>query len=252
MRVLIVDDEPQARMALAGMLSENFHEVTLVGEAADVPQAVKAIHRLQPDLVFMDIEMPGYTGLELLDFFDPDKLDFQLVFVTAYSDYALKAFDLSAVDYLLKPLRLPALQRAIEKARKLLVAPDPAQGQLLSLLRSNFYEPVGRKIALSLAEGVEIVPLDEVIYLKAEGGYSLFVLDGKKQLLSSKNLSEYERLQEMGIFFRIHRSYIANLNKVRRYSRLDGGGLVMLNGEELPVSRERKQPLLDRLNNLTI
>jgi two-component system LytT family response regulator len=252
MNLLIVDDEPHARLALAGMLAENFPDLTVVGEAADVPQAVKAIRRLNPDIVFLDIEMPGYTGLELLDFFDPEEIKFQIIFVTAYSEFALRAFDLSAVDYLLKPLRLPALQRAVEKARRTLQTPDTEQSQRLGLLKNNFYEPASRKIAVSLAEGLEIVPLEDILYLKADGGYTTFVLEGKRTLLSSKNMADYERLQECGPFFRIHRSYIAHLDKVRRYSRQDGGSLLMLNGEELPVARERKQPLLDRLGGMTL
>ena len=113
MRAIIVDDELNARLALKGILEENFPEIEIVAENADVPSAVKSIHSFQPELVFLDIAMPGYSGLELLKFFDEKNINFKIIFVTAYAKYAINAFELSAVDYILKPVRIDALQRAL-------------------------------------------------------------------------------------------------------------------------------------------
>lgn len=115
MKILIVDDEKNARAALSGMIASNFPEHQIADEAASVPDAVKSIHKHKPDVVLLDIEMPGYLGIDLLDFFDPKEVKFKIIFITAYNDYAIQAFDLAAVDYLLKPTRVDQLKRAFER-----------------------------------------------------------------------------------------------------------------------------------------
>ncbi|MEO7530559.1 MAG: response regulator, partial [Sediminibacterium sp.] len=116
-RAIIVDDEPNARRALRGLLEENFSQVEILAESKNVPEAVKAINKHKPDLVFLDIAMPGYSGFELLDFFDEQSLNFKIIFVTAYSEHSLRAFETSAVDYILKPVRLEHIARALKKIK---------------------------------------------------------------------------------------------------------------------------------------
>ena len=134
-RAIIVDDEPNARIALKGLLEENFPQVAVLSECKDVPDAVKTIHKLKPDLVFLDIEMPGYNGFELLDFFDDHNLHFKIIFVTAYSEYSLRAFEISAVDYILKPVRAEHIERALKKINPEKLSSELAQ---YKVLKDNF------------------------------------------------------------------------------------------------------------------
>ncbi|MCG9911036.1 MAG: LytTR family DNA-binding domain-containing protein [Flavobacteriales bacterium] len=241
-KTLIVDDEPQARVALNGILSEpEFEDVTVVGEARDIPEAVKQINQLQPDLVLLDIEMPGYNGLELLRFFDPADITFKIVFVTAYSEYAIHAFELSAVDYLLKPVQPVQLRKAIDKIK----SSGFSQKQGLEVLNENTRNPEHVKIALQVAEGLLITPLSEIMYLKADGSYTqIFFTDGRRIVVSRK-LIEYEKLEKYAQFIRVHRSHMVNMTCVKKYLKQDNGILVMPDNEHLSVSADKKSTVLD-------
>ncbi|MGY6557980.1 MAG: LytR/AlgR family response regulator transcription factor [Nitritalea sp.] len=236
-RALIVDDEPMARMALKGILSRHFSQVAVLDEAKSLPEAVKLIHKHKPDVVFLDIEMPGYSGLEILDFFPEQQVDFRIIFVTAYQDYALKAFELSAVDYLLKPVQQEALERALQKV-------VPQLQARLQTLKENLAEDKPKKITLQTGEGILFIPLRDIIYLKADGSYTHFHLDDGKKITVSKRLQEYERIMDMGKFMRIHRSHIINLDQIAKITKEDGGAVHMSNGEMLSISNEKKQLLM--------
>jgi two-component system LytT family response regulator len=237
---LIVDDEINARRSLIGILEAYFPHVEVVGEAKDVPEAVKAIHKYKPKVVFLDIEMPGYSGLSILDFFDPQSIDFKLVFVTAYSEYALNAFELSAVDYLLKPIRKEAIERALTK-----IAPLPMHH--LNTLKQHIQDTNNlndKKIALHTSDGLLFVKLDDIIYFKADGSYTHIYFTHTNRITTTKRLMEYERLESIGKFLRIHRSHIINLNLISKITKADGGTVVMTNGDELSISNEKKSVLL--------
>jgi two-component system, LytTR family, response regulator len=238
---LIVDDEINARRSLMGVLEEFFPQIEIVGEAKDVPEAVKAIHKYRPQVVFLDIEMPGYSGLSILDFFDTHAIDFKLIFVTAYSEFALSAFELSAVDYLLKPIRKEALERAVNKL-------IPLPTKQVDTLREHFNEahlnPNDKKIALHTSEGLLFVKLDDILYFKADGSYTHIFFANTNRITTTKRLMEYERLETVGKFLRIHRSHIVNLNHIAKITKNEGGTVVMTNGDELSISNEKKHVLL--------
>lgn len=241
MKALIVDDELNARLALRGILEENFSEIHIIGECKDVPGAVQMIHSLKPELVFLDISMPGYSGLELFKFFDQDELPFKVIFVTAHSEFAVNAFELSATDYILKPIKVEALERAIGHAAQR----KPA---LMSNLLGSLTGGKLKKIALHTGDGITLLPVDEIIYLKAAGSYTHFIIEQDKTITVTKKISDFMRLEQVGDFMRIHRSHIVNANRIRKIMKQEGGSVEMDNGDVLSVSADKKQWLMDRFS----
>lgn len=236
--VLIVDDESTARLALRGVLEEHFPQVHIQAEVKNVPEAVKEIHQNEPDVVFLDIEMPGYSGLELLDFFPQGKIKAKIIFVTAYQDFALQAFELAAVDYILKPVDQKQIQRALGRI-------SPLNGEYLEALKANITAGRPKKLSLPTKSGVEILNVDDILYLKADGSYThLFMTNGSK-LTASKRLSEFERLLNTGNFMRVHRSHMVNLYQIKRIGKDSGDYLIMSNGDELVITSDKRQKLLE-------
>jgi two-component system LytT family response regulator len=246
LRALVIDDEELARNTLKHLISQHCPEVEIVGEGDDVPEAVKLIRRTQPDLVFLDVEMPGYTGLQLLDFFDTDAVNFQIIFVTAYSEYAIQAFELSAVDYLLKPIQIKRLQDALQKVT---IKQEDQHKERMAALKINLSEnEEDQKIALPIATGLLFVHIRELLYLKADGSYTEIYLNNGSQLVVSKKLIEFEKLlPPTRKFFRCHRSFLINLRRIKQFVRGDGGYLIMENDQEIPISREKRTELSDAL-----
>jgi two-component system LytT family response regulator len=247
MKVIIVDDELNARAALRGMIENNFDEIKVVGEAANLPDAVKLIHSIKPDVVLLDIEMPGYLGIDILDFFDQSAVDFSIIFVTAYNDYALKAFELAAVDYLLKPTRIEHLSRAFDRVK---VADSAQNLSRFQLLKSNFEQPEIKRIAIQTAEGLLIKDLSEILFFKADSAYTHVHFSNGQRITISKTLSEYAGLEDSADFMRINRSYLINLQCVEKISKKDGGFVVMKNGEEIAASVEKRQLLYERFKDV--
>lgn len=242
MKTLIVDDEKNARLALRGIIEENFSEISIVGESRDIPEAVKMIRKLQPELVFLDISMPGYSGLELFKFFDEEDITFKVVFVTAYSEHAVTAFELSAVDYILKPIQISALERAIKKVEK-------SQSERIKTLRSHFEDTNPQKLALQTGEGIIFIEFNDIVYLKADGSYTHFITDNHPKITVSKRLADFEKLEKMGTFLRIHRSHIINYNRISKLIKQDGGFVIMDNGDELSISVTYKTLLIEKFKN---
>ncbi len=249
-RTIVIDDEELARDTLITMLQQNFTNIQVVGHGDDVPSAIRLIQKHKPDLVLLDVEMPGYSGLQLLDFFDKDQVDFQIIFVTAYSEYAIRAFDLSAVDYLLKPIQVKRLQEAIEK---LTARNEKEDRDKLAALKLNFSENEGdQKIALPVSTGLLFVRIKDLVCLKADGSYTEIHLSNDTKLVVSKRLIEFEKLLKVSHkFFRTHRSYLINLRKITELIRGDGGYLIMENGMEIPISKEKKNELIDLLAEIS-
>lgn len=243
-KVIIVDDDATARQSLKKILQENFQQVQVLAEAGNVPDAVKLIHAHKPDLVFLDIDMPGYTGLELPDFFDKTQINFKIVFITAFTEYALNAFELSAIDYILKPAGKEQIERALQKI-------TPQTTQQLHVLKDNL-ESISRKIALQTSEGLLFVPLNEILYLKADGSYTYLHLENNVKHTFSKRLAEFSALEKTGIFLRIHRSHIINLSRIKKIEKGQYAVVTMDDGEALAVSGERKQLLFEYAEKLKL
>lgn len=242
-RAIIVDDEPNARRALHGLLEENFSQVEIIADCKNVPEAVKTINKVKPDLVFLDIAMPGYSGFELLDFFDEENLHFKIIFVTAYSEHSLRAFETSAVDYILKPVRLEHIARALKKINTEELI---NQNRQFRVLKDNFSNQQDKKIVLQTAETIFVVRMEDIIYLQAEGSYTKFYTTSHGILTITKKLIDFEYLESNGPFFRTHRSYIVNLNHIKKVDKKDFI-VIMNNDAEVSLAQDKKHQLLEKI-----
>lgn len=249
-KAIIIDDEERARYALKGLLDNFCKDVQVVHECSNVPDGVLAINKSRPNLVFLDIEMPEYNGFEILDFFR--EIDFEIIFVTAYNEYALKAFEVSAIDYLLKPVDVEKLQSAVEKVKKKLNGKDMLNK--LTVLKESLNNGSFNKIALPVNEGLIFVNTSEIIYLEADGAYTEVWLSNGTRIVVSKKLKFFEDvLESKPFFFRSHRSYMVNINYIQKYNRSENS-LTLDNGKMVIISRDRKTEFERQLkeNNITI
>lgn len=247
---ILIDDEQRARDTMRSLLGTYCPQVHIMAECSNVPEGVLTINRLRPQLVFLDIEMPEYNGFELLSFFRD--VDFEIVFVTAYNDYALKAFEVSAVDYILKPVDIDKLKAAVEKVGEKLANND--MKSRLDLLKDSFKTNQFNKIALPLAEGLLFVEVMDIVYLEADGAYTnVWLKDGSKILVSKKIKFFEEVLEGRANFFRSHRSFVVNINFIKKYNRADNS-LLLDNSKHIVISRDRKAEFEQQLksNNLTV
>jgi two-component system, LytTR family, response regulator len=236
LRAIIIDDEERARRSLRMLLQEYCPHVEILEEAAGVPDAVLAINKHKPDFIFLDIEMPDYNGFELMGFFR--EIDFDIIFVTAYSEYALRAFEVSATDYILKPVEIDSLKNAVEKVSSKLSR--VALKQRLELLKDTVQGEEIRKIALPMADGLLFIEVADLVLIEADGAYShVHLRDGSKILVSKKLKFFEDILNNRAQFFRPHRSFLININYIRKYIRGENN-LIMDNNQTVAISRERK------------
>ncbi|NJL14990.1 MAG: response regulator transcription factor [Microscillaceae bacterium] len=235
MQTLIIDDEPKARRILETLLSEYCPQLQLWPSSSTLEEALPILMKESIDIVFLDIEMPNHSGLELFDFIK--KPEFAIIFTTAYQEYALQAFEVEAVDYLLKPIQIQRLLQAVQKAqaRQAKSSASPASREQKSL-------PSGR-LALPTSEGLAFFDYAEIVYLKAEGAYTKVVLRDKAPFLVSKNIKQLESLLPAELFLRTHRSYMIHLQYVEKYCRADSE-IQMRNGDRVSLSREKKDIFL--------
>lgn len=243
-RTIIIDDEAKARRIISHLLEEYCPEVEVVGLAEDVPSGVKLIHKEKPDLIFLDVEMPQYEGFELLNFFE--KIDFEIVFTTAYKEYAIKAFEVSAIDYLLKPIQIDHLIRAVEKVKK----QKSFQGERYEVFQKNKNtQGQIKKIALPVSDGLLFIEISDIIYLKADGSYTQIVLKNGEKILVSKKIKDIENLLPSSKFFRTHRSFVIHLDYVKQFVRKDGGYIIMDNDDSINISQGKKEEFFQLWKN---
>jgi len=243
MKVILIDDERKARSVLKILLEENCPKVTQIFEAEDLLSGVVLIKKEQPQLVFLDIEMPQHSGLEIVDFLDKDTYNFEIIFVTAYSEYAIQAFQLSAIDYLLKPVRPTQVKEAVEKAIHQI-----GKTQLnskLEELKNNFTNKGFKKIALPFADGIKFVNFEDIIVLEADGMYTKITTKTSPEILVSKPLKHFvELLGTQPMFYKPHRSYLINLSYIKEYIKKEGGYIVMDNDKTVSISKDKKEEFL--------
>ncbi|UZR99908.1 LytR/AlgR family response regulator transcription factor [Chondrinema litorale] len=245
-QVIVVDDEKKSRESLVVLLSEFCKSVQVLGSAGSVKEGLKLIEEVDPDIVFLDIQMNSETGFDLLRKSLPTS--FEVIFTTAHSEYAIEAIKFSALDYLLKPIDIQELQLAVSKYRK--KSSDSKLSQRLETLIDNFKNTKSEsfKMALSTSDGLIFVNLSEIVYLEADGSYTMFYLKNGEKHLVTKNLKEYETLLAPKNFFRIHNSFVINLGEIVKYVRGEGGYVVMTNGKSLDVSKRKKQAFLSKIH----
>ncbi|WP_435578559.1 LytR/AlgR family response regulator transcription factor [Gilvibacter sp.] len=248
MKCIIIDDEPKARRLLRILVEENCPKITAILEAGDLLSGVEIIKEQEPSIVFLDIEMPEHSGLEILEFIEKDVVNFEIIFTTAYSEYAIEAFQLAAVDYLLKPVRPAQVRQAVDKAVNLLGKSQI--NEKLESLRSSLLKGEFNKIALPVSDGVQFVPIDEIILLKAEGMYTTFYTQAGELVVSKPLKNFVPTLQEKSNFYRPHRSYLINLKYIKQYVKSDGGYIVMDNDQQVSISRDKRDEFFAFISNL--
>jgi two-component system, LytTR family, response regulator len=241
---IIVDDEKNGRENLAGLLRTFCPEVQLAGEADSVQSAIELIGSLKPGLVFLDIEMPVVNGFALLEHFK--EYPFEVIFVTAYDSYAIKAIRFSAADYILKPINTDDLKHAVETVFERIRRKQ--ENERLKQLYHNIRQPKDARIGLSTGESIEFAEVNHIIRCQGEGNYTHIYFENRKPLLVSKSLVEFEELLEEHSFVRTHKAHLVNLKKVSAYLKSEGGMIRMTNGDLVPVSRRRKELIMQKLN----
>jgi two-component system LytT family response regulator len=249
MKALIIDDENKARRLLERLLQEQCQEITEIFQATDLRSGVDIINIQKPDIVYLDIEMPEYSGLQILEFFEDQSIDFQIIFTTAYNQYAVDAFKLSAIDYLLKPIDAAELKTATQKAIKALKK-QSINHQLIDLKKA-FNQLALNKIALDVPKGIIFIAHEEIIFFEADGMYTRVYLDNNKSELICKPLKHFvQQLNNLPIFYKPHRSYLVNLKNVKELSKKDGHHLVMSNNKTIPISKDKRDEFMSVLSEV--
>lgn len=244
---ILVDDEQRHHDILTKMINTFCPSVDLVGHAFSINEAVTLIEKKKPDLVFLDIEMPGGNGFSLFEHFE--ELPFEVIFTTAHDLYAINAIKYAALDYLLKPINIQELKQAVARAGKILAKQVPSRVGEYQVLKDNIQLQDKRftKIALRSAEGIDFVEANQLLRVEANHVYSNFYLDNGKMIMVSKPLGDFEPLLESCNFFRVHKSHMVNLDHVKKYVKGKGGYLILKDGSHVDVSVRKKEALLKRL-----
>jgi two-component system, LytTR family, response regulator len=240
-KAILVDDERHCRETLSIQLEKYCTEVQLLAQCNSAVQGLEAIAQYQPDVVFLDVEMPKMNGFEMLQQFS--HIPFEVIFTTGYDAYAIKAIRFSAIDYLLKPIDKDELKKAVGKVRQ---KTSHNLNQQLDILleRLGTKQVPLQKIALPTLDGFELVPIENILHCEADSNYTHVVLKHGKKVLVSRTLKEIEELLDGHAFLRIHHSYLVNLNEIVRYIRGEGGYVIMSDNTSVTVSRSRKDALL--------
>lgn len=244
---VIIDDEQHARKLLSGMIGTLAPDVLIAAESENLADGVKAIRRIKPDLVFLDIEMPGHSGLELLDFFNDDEITFDIIFTTAYSNYAIQAFKLSAIDYILKPIAEDELTNAIERFRK----KHDAKNQALdyAVLRENLQRTNPARIAVPSGNSIKFIDIGNILFLKGDGSYTEMNFTDGTKLVVSRTLKNFEDIVEShACLCRCHKSFVVNTDHIKEYVKADGGYLLMKDNQQVSVSPDRLDDILRRID----
>ncbi|MCB0579617.1 MAG: response regulator transcription factor [Phaeodactylibacter sp.] len=246
LHAIIIDDEQHAIESLAGLLALYCPSVKIVGFADKVEEGIGLIREERPGLVFLDVHVGETTGFELLE--QLKNVDFQLIFTTGHSEYAIRAFRYNAIDYLLKPVDPFQLQEAVEKAGR--QGAPPIDGHQLENLIQSLATKKLDKITISSAEGLHFVEILAIIRIEGEGNYATFYLQGGERVVSSQNLKSYEELLPADQFVKAHQSHIVNLRCVKKLLQQDGGTLQMADGSQVPLARRRKEAVVEALRGL--
>jgi len=249
-RAIIIEDEKKSRETLAGLLRLYCKNVQVVAEAEGVITGLHAIRVYRPDVIFLDIQMPDGSGFKLLE--SLEEIDFEIIFTTAYDEFAIKAIRYSALDYLLKPIFPEDLMGAI---RRLEARKDKLRSQPnVDVLLENVKQPahVAPRMVLSTAEKKMIVSIDQIIRCESDNYYTTFFMKDGSKIMISKTLKENEELLAEHNFVRPHKSHLVNTNFIQGYVKAEGGQIVMTDGSVIPVSRRKREMILEVIKNMQL
>lgn len=244
-RTVLVDDEIDSNEVLQTLLESACSEVRIVGKADGVEMAVQVIRATKPDLVFLDIEMTQGNAFDLLNQLQP--IAFRVIFVTAFDSYAIRAFKYSAVDYLLKPVDIDDLTKAVDRVTTQLQATNVKEQVQIMMEKLGSIQLSQQKIALPTLTGMTFVTINDIVRLEAKGGYTMVFLSDKKQIMVARNIKDYEGLLPELFFYRVHKSHIINLQKIQKYQKGRGGHIIMEDGSSIEVSSRRREEFFQRL-----
>jgi two-component system, LytTR family, response regulator len=245
-KCIIIDDESRARKLLSTIITEYCPELTIEAECEDLPTGIKAIKKNQPQIVFLDIEMPGHSGLELLDFFNEDEINFSVIFTTAYNEYAVQAFRFSAIDYLLKPIQHGQLTEAVQRYIKQEERQKSAQLKNLKETLNSTGSWEEKRIAVPSGQTIHFFKPADIIMIKGEAAYSEIYFANGSKMLASRNLKHFEELlKPIPVFFRSHKSFIVNKQCIKEYVKSDGGYLSLTNDLQAGISVDKIGEFLD-------
>lgn len=248
LRTLIIDDEAHVRESLNDMLKLHCPNAKVIGQAEGVRSGLKAIQTHHPDLILLDIKMKDGTGFDLLE--QIENIDFKIIFITAYDQYAIKAFKFSALDYLLKPVESVDLKEAIDKADKISQKEVNTQ---LNTLANNLQtdDQSKKKIILKTFDNIHLVKVRDIVYAESDGRYSTIYLESGENVIVSNTLKHYhEMLGDFG-FYRVHKSYLINLEHIHRFEKAEGGSVILEGDAKVPVASRKREELLELFEKLT-
>lgn len=247
LKAVIVDDEFQARTTLRELLGKFCPEVRVIAEAGGFVEALDVLRSFQADILFLDIQMPDGSGFRVLE--ELAEHPFRIIFTTAYDQYAIRAIRFSALDYLLKPVLPEELKAAVKKAAEL--GPPKPRSQELDVLIDNIQsQEADRRIVVRTTEGMHVLPVFEIIRCESDDYYTHLFTSAGKNILVSKVLKEYDELLSPYGFLRVHKSHLVNPRHVERFVSRGGDHLVMRNGDKVPVSRRKKESVLEALRTV--
>ncbi len=244
---ILIDDENDSLDVLEYEINANCPEVEIIDKFNDPSEAYDFLQSHAVDVVFLDISMPAMNGFDFLATFS--KIPFEVIFVTAYEEYALSAFDFYALDYLVKPVPAEKLVRAVERLKVKISVNQPSDFEKIKMLLANIQSSEGENASMAVPtlEGYEMVEINEIVFLEADGNYTTLHLKNKPKVLISKNLKEFEKVLSPRKFTRIHHSHMVNVAHVKKYFKGDGGAVVLSDGTNLAVSRANKAKLLSMI-----
>lgn len=248
LKIIIIDDEQRIRSSIKNVLRLHYPSAVVVAEAENVSSAIKVIQEHSPDVILLDIKMPGESGFDLLKKIEP--LNFKIIFITAFDQYAIQAFKFTAVDYLLKPVIPHELVSALERAERL-IQPEHQLLKFSALLNnlSNINKE-SKRIILSTHDTIQVVQVPDIIRCEADANYTHFYLVNNRHILVSRNLKEYDEMLSGYGFFRVHNSHLVNLYFIVKLDKKDGGSAVLKDGSVIPVSTRKFGDLLSLLGKL--
>src|SRR5262245_46145079 len=242
-RCILIDDESNSLEMMEWLLKTYCPQVKIEAMCNAADEGIEAINKYKPDVVFLDIEMPHMNGFDMLEQFD--KLFFDVVFCTAYDQFAIRAFKYSALNYLLKPVDPDDLRETIRRLEQKKSSPSKEQIEmLLQNIRGNT-KPAVQRIALTTSDGMIFVSTQDILYCEAESNYTSVVLKGGKKILVSKVLKDIDETLAGSDFYRIHNSYLVNINHIKKYVRGDGGYVIMENDVTISISRSRRHEFME-------
>lgn len=245
-KAIIVDDEKKGRDLLEILVKEHCPNITVIDKASNAEDAFYSIVSKQPELVFLDIEMPGGSGFDLLKKFDT--INFSLIFVTAYDKYAVQAFKFSAIDYLLKPIDEEDLKDAVQKVSK---KQEPISSELETLTYNiKNFKSDNSKLALATNNGLVFIEIKNIMHCEANGKTTWVYINGQEKILASKNLGEFDSFLNEYNFIRVHHSHLVNMNYIKSYKPGRTGTVIMTDDMEIDVSQRKKDDFLKKLNKI--